>query len=1084
MLQLGNYLGAVKNAANVAKNKTFRRKIIIKTAIPILTPILLVVIIASAIFGIFDAVGDRVQSVFDSITDFFDFNLESIDNPLAIEIKPETLDAMIESIESTGVSLDDLHLMGDAADYNDPEVKEKNQEALRKYIKQFYEAQAVTQTLNPNPAFYQNLGDKTYGTVYVQRTKEEDKNLSKVTQLAYIAYDKMLEKQTKANNVGDSTEVHIDNFLFIGDSRTATAKSQLADLGKNNNIAGVDLSKPNDWKEITTKGGTGTVLNTTVTLTPTSLVKGVSVALGVNGTSYQIEHMKKVLDNLLALYPDVPIFVNEVVKVGKNYNDRRLTASEVNTQIITFNSQLKQYCDTNSRLIYINVSSELYDSEGYLKSEYTTDALQLNEKGNKVLVENIKNAMLDSGAIKEENKEQAKPSEHQIEDIMKYFSINPDTGKLVVANTTTTKTKIVETGEIIQDEIVIGLTEIDYKSVISQYTTSMNFLVYLTIITQNPEFAAAVADLIKDSDIRITIMDKVTNTVTTEENSYTLHKKWIEEVEHVSYDNWDTNKEYPHTSYTYEERTSKQNKTDTTETTIISTIPVPAVNYAKTWFSEQTIEYVKEDTPIQSGPNSTEPYDEDEPPISRGDDEVTWKTNNVTTITTTGNTSQYKEVKRGEVIDRLGERGDGKKSFVGLLDVKFRIPNQTRGVLGKESAGFNLVSGADMLFHLLQKDPNSQNLENILRYALYKYTGKSYGVTKLDLSMFDISDFSNFSGGVVGNSVEEKVWYSLRNMGLSEYAVAGVMGNIYGESGFRPDAIEGGSGEGHGLCQWSYGRRENLERYAESKGQTWDNVNIQVQYLMGELTEGGGANGFATYNLLNNKGYTVDGWKNATSASEAAVEFCYIFERPSKPRLEVRKEAAERYYNEFKGKELTYPADSISSGGYTFSHYLQRNYTHIYGTSTISNAGCGPTSLAMVLSGILSNPTITPITVVENMEEYYPSYKSYYMDDVGTIWGGMLNNDLLNKYYGVKATYVSTEQGIQAVENGKVAIGRVKGHILAIVPVPDEYKGQGYRFYIMDSARGLDGPYRNAEEVKKKSKSGGVFSIKYIIEPN
>ena len=36
----------------------------------------------------------------------------------------------------------------------------------------------------------------------------------------------------------------------------------------------------------------------------------------------------------------------------------------------------------------------------------------------------------------------------------------------------------------------------------------------------------------------------------------------------------------------------------------------------------------------------------------------------------------------------------------------------------------------------------------------------------------------------------------------------------------------------------------------------------------------------------------------------------------------------------------------------------------------------------------------------------------------------------------------------------------------------------------MDSARGLDGPYKSAAEVRAKRASGGEFSILYTIEPN
>ena len=519
----GNYLGAAKDALNLAKNKTVRKRIIINIALSILGPIMIVVMIASFVLGIFNAVGDAIQSVFDGLKEFFTIDYE---NSGIIEITDEAINEMIKSIENMGIDLDDLHLMGDKADYDDPDVEEKNKEALKKYIRKFYEAQAVTQTLYTNPPGYNKIIGKTYGTVYVQRTKDDDQNLSKVEQLEYISYEKM-QKKVEAK-------------------------------------------------------------------------------------------------------------------------------------------------DTN---------------------------------------------------------------------IKKYYSVDGD-NKLVVASFNRTITK--ENGKEVKNETSISLVPIDYKSVISQYTTSMNFLIYLTIITQNPEFASAVADLVKDSDIKITLMDKVITNITKEERNYTVNTKTLKKVEgDVSDASGVEDEQDIYDTYTYETYyEDPQQKKDITETTEITTIPIAAVTYAKTWFSEQTIEYNKKDTPMTEIPFNTEPVNEKEPEIS-DKESVTWITNDITTVTSNGNVSEYEEGTRGDVIDKTGEKGDGDKSFVGLLDVKFRIPNSTR----KESAGSNLVSGAGMFFYLLQKDSSSQNLENIMRYILYKYTGNSYGVTELDFSIFDIKNFNAASVG-------------------------------------------------------------------------------------------------------------------------------------------------------------------------------------------------------------------------------------------------------------------------------------------------------------------------------------------------
>ena len=53
---------------------------------------------------------------------------------------------------------------------------------------------------------------------------------------------------------------------------------------------------------------------------------------------------------------------------------------------------------------------------------------------------------------------------------------------------------------------------------------------------------------------------------------------------------------------------------------------------------------------------------------------------------------------------------------------------------------------------------------------------------------------------------------------------------------------------------------------------------------------------------------------------------------------------------------------------------------------------------------------------------------------------------------------------LEALEKGYPVIGGETGHILAIVPVSEEQKAQGYKFAILDSARKHDGIYKSVEE--------------------
>lgn len=200
-----------------------------------------------------------------------------------------------------------------------------------------------------------------------------------------------------AVNYSGSVVTTLDNFLFIGDSRTYAIESDLKKLGNNITAKGVSSSKPSDWKQVT-KTGSGTVLGTSVTLPSKSGVKGISVALGVNATG-ETSAMKEVLNNLLERYPDTPIFVNSVFYVGSGYSyGILLDANKMNSNIDKFNKEIKEFCSSDSNLIYIDITKDLYESN-YLKASYTGDDLHLNTSGNEKLVENIKNAILGSGRV-------------------------------------------------------------------------------------------------------------------------------------------------------------------------------------------------------------------------------------------------------------------------------------------------------------------------------------------------------------------------------------------------------------------------------------------------------------------------------------------------------------------------------------------------------------------------------------------------------------------------------------------------------------------------------------------------------------
>lgn len=146
-----------------------------------------------------------------------------------------------------------------------------------------------------------------------------------------------------------------------------------------------------------------------------------------------------------------------------------------------------------------------------------------------------------------------------------------------------------------------------------------------------------------------------------------------------------------------------------------------------------------------------------------------------------------------------------------------------------------------------------------------------------------------------GGSTEEKMWFFYRGHGYSEAATAGLLGNAYAESTMNPAAIES-NGEGHGLYQWSYGRKPPFFAYAKSKGKPWQDLGVQLDYSIVEI------NGIELSSFGGKSG--LEAYKRKTDPVDAAVFICKNYERAGVERMSVRTGWATKYYNQFKGKTI------------------------------------------------------------------------------------------------------------------------------------------------------------------------------------
>lgn len=237
--------------------------------------------------------------------------------------------------------------------------------------------------------------------------------------------------------------------------------------------------------------------------------------------------------------------------------------------------------------------------------------------------------------------------------------------------------------------------------------------------------------------------------------------------------------------------------------------------------------------------------------------------------------------------------------------------------------------------------------------------------------------------------------------------------------------------------QWSYGRRTQIEAYAKSKGASASDLDIQIEFLLGELTPGGGADGYASYALggsssaeYDGKSYTASDWKNASSPETAAVAFMALFERPSYDssinHMDRRKNDAVKYYNEFKGKSL----DSFATGRVgdveKSPNYCQWQGPWAqmsFGVGTIANTGCGPTTAAIAIT-TLTGKEVTP----DQTAKYAYNQGLYNIN--GWYGCGHSAIEACARNWGLNAKSTSSVDEVEkALQDGKVVAAPVTGSV-------------------------------------------------------
>ena len=229
-------------------------------------------------------------------------------------------------------------------------------------------------------------------------------------------------------------------------------------------------------------------------------------------------------------------------------------------------------------------------------------------------------------------------------------------------------------------------------------------------------------------------------------------------------------------------------------------------------------------------------------------------------------------------------------------------------------------------------------------------------------------------------SNEQIIWDFLKKEGFNDYGAAGLMGNLYAESGLLPNNLQntfnsklGLSDEeytkrvdngtytnfvhdsaGYGLAQWTYwSRKQNLLNFAKSRGKSIGDLEIQLQFLITELR-----NSYknSVYNIL----------KTATSIQQASDAVLLNFECPANAQAQKTKRAqlGQNYYNKFvqKGENINMATNTYKKGqGVKLSTNFTSNEFDCHGSGCCSSTLINP-ELVKYLQKIREHFN-TPITI-------------------------------------------------------------------------------------------------------------------------
>ena len=278
-----------------------------------------------------------------------------------------------------------------------------------------------------------------------------------------------------------------------------------------------------------------------------------------------------------------------------------------------------------------------------------------------------------------------------------------------------------------------------------------------------------------------------------------------------------------------------------------------------------------------------------------------------------------------------------------------------------------------------------------------------------------------------GSDIPQTIWDFLTAKGLKSQTVAAIMGNIFQESGYDPEAVNPSSGA-YGICQWLGSRKDALANVAAQMGKPMSDINVQLTHLWNELT--------------GSESESLRLTDSAADLDTATRVFCEEFERCGKEeamnenRINAAREAFQKQGKGISTSGSYKPGGAAGSSGSAqqfssgFMGVLERKaaplqnlYNQIFGVSGSSSGS--PAGNMSGPGGSLSNPV-----AANNPVDYL----------LKNIPGSVLSSDYGNR---------ESPGGVGSTNHGGVDIAADQGS-----PVPTPVDGEVYEVSSQPSGYG------------------------------